>query len=190
MLELPFELALLLLFLLLVLLAFLLLFQFSFKANWKVLALGVGQPDVGRRDSDNTRWPQALLSMLHIRTPTDTHTHMHICYYLARRECFCVSVCVCVCENNKHKMHKYTRTHIQANHMRAYVCVCECGGKLKAYQFQCLAPHALLLDLLLLYLCSPSTASCALPLFSLPTLPFLVLSSAFSLALDALICLP
>lgn len=121
-----------------------------------MLALGVGQPDVGRRDSDSTRSPQALLSMLHIRTPTHTHTRIYVIIWHG------VSVSVCVCENNKHKMHKYTHRYRQITCVR--MCVCECGGKLKAYQFQCLAPHAFLLDLLLLYLCSLSSASCALPL--------------------------
>lgn len=175
------QLAPLLLFLLLL---SLLLFKFSFKANSKVLALGVGQPDVGRSDSDRTRWPQALLSMLHIRTRTQAHTL--ICYYLARREC----LCVCVCECAKTINIKCTRhTHKQAEHMRVCVCV-NVEANLRLINFN-VSPRTPFCWICCCFICVPFLQPLLL-CFSLtpPSLPLLVLSSAFSLPLDALICLP
>lgn len=54
-----------------------------------------------------------------------------------------VFVCLCVCECTKTINIKCTNTHTNRQSTCVCVCVCECGGKLKAYQFQCLAPHAL-----------------------------------------------
>lgn len=73
---------------------------------------------VGRGDSDSTRWPQALLSMLHIRTRTQAHT----CWYVIIWHGVSVCVPVCVCECAKTINIKCTNTHTQTG--KAHACVC------------------------------------------------------------------